>query len=80
MRLIGVGWTLQELPSQRSASVSEVPALLSATPTAVQADAVVQETANRPLSVVRLATGSNRQRCPFHCLAMALTSPAASTS
>src|SRR5215470_3747054 len=46
---LGVGWTVHLVPSHRSATAREVPAMVVLAPTAIQADADVQATPNRPL-------------------------------
>jgi hypothetical protein len=44
---VGVGWTAQVVPFHRSASIMELPLLAMEKPTAVQAEADVQDTATK---------------------------------
>ena len=54
---MGVAPTFQVLPFHDSASVTSLPSLLWVTPTAVHADAEVQETASSLLSVLAATLG-----------------------
>src|SRR5215472_8485855 len=63
---LGVGWTRHLVPFHRSARVVTGPAL----PTAVQADAEVQDTPWRAMpGPVRLSVGTIRQALPFQASA-----------
>ena len=65
---LGVGWIRQERPFHRSTSVCDEPARVKDSPTAVQADADQQETANSALfpDAGGFRVGCTAQRCPFH--------------
>ena len=65
---LGVGWLLQRVPFQRSATVTGVPEVLTANPTVVHAVAEVQATdCSRVASAPGgCGIGTTLQRVPFH--------------
>src|SRR5215469_16493465 len=74
---LGVCWTAQWLPSQRSASVSWFPAEVSKNPTAVQAAVDVQGTPSRKLRVAPGGLGVcwTVQLLPSQCSARVCSTP-----
>jgi hypothetical protein len=68
---LGVGWMVHLVPFHRSARARAVPAAVVLAPTAMQAEADVQATPNRPLTAIPegLGVGRMRQELPFHCSA-----------
>jgi hypothetical protein len=78
---LGVGWMVHLVPFHRSARARAVPAAVVLAPTAMQAEADVQTTPNRPLTAIPegLGVGRMRQELPFHCSARLTPSPEALT-
>src|SRR5689334_8798610 len=78
---LGVGWRVHLVPFHRSATGRAVPALVVLAPTAMQDDADVQATPNRPLTAVPegLGVGKMRHEVPFHCSARLTPIPEALT-
>src|SRR6185437_9704185 len=80
-RGLGVGRMVHLVPFHRSARARAVPALVVLAPTAMQDDADVQATPNRPLTAVPegLGVGRMRHEVPFHCSARLTPIPEALT-
>jgi hypothetical protein len=78
---LGVGWMVHLVPFHRSATGRAAPVVVVLAPTAMQDDADVQATPNRPLTAVPegLGVGRMRHEVPFHCSARLTPIPEALT-